>query len=542
MTVRTLVWIRRISQALFLAGFIFLCIETRIPQNMAIDYSQTFDAEADVQIAHPVDFFFQLDPLLRLAAAFSGYGWIKGIGWTLLVLALTLLMGRVFCGFVCPMGTLHHLAGTAFPAWKGKDAVSRNGKSVSQRFKYAILAAILLAAVFGLNMSGLLDPLSLLFRSLALAIFPGIGILIKELFDILAASDIKALNLISYAAEMVVSPLFGYGYPAYQTGWILGLILILLLAANRRWPRFWCRTLCPLGALLGVFSRFSVLKLVKDSARCTGCNRCLTACQGATSPKPDMVWNNAECLVCLNCMAQCPEDAIRFQFGFSPKLNTRPDVTRRTVLAGLIAGLCLPILGRLDGSIHVASDSRLIRPPGAVDEKEFLSRCLRCGLCMKVCPTNAINPALSEAGMGGFWTPVLIMNQGYCEFTCTLCSSVCPSGAIGLITGTEKREKPIRIGSASVDRGKCLPWSGNGPCIVCQELCPTSPKAIYLREETLQDHAGNPVHVQLPHVSLKHCVGCGICENKCPIRGRAAIRVMAAGESRTRRNQILLNG
>jgi formate hydrogenlyase subunit 6/NADH:ubiquinone oxidoreductase subunit I len=159
---------------------------------------------------------------------------------------------------------------------------------------------------------------------------------------------------------------------------------------------------------------------------------------------------------------------------------------------------------------------------------------------MKVCPTNAIHPTLSEAGMAGFWTPHLIMTQGYCEYTCTLCGSVCPTGAIHSIGAREKIKRPIKIGSAYVDRGRCLPWSGNAPCIVCQEHCPTSPKAIYLIDETVSGPDGKKLAVQLPFVDLKRCVGCGICENKCPVRSLPAIRTISAGESRSMRDQILL--
>ena len=213
---------------------------------------------------------------------------------------------------------------------------------------------------------------------------------------------------------------------------------------------------------------------------------------------------------------------------------------RRAVLGGLAAGISLPLLARLDGTEQHVSDPRLIRPPGALPEEEFLRLCQRCGLCMKACPTNVINPTLGEAGVAGFWTPHLMMVRGYCEYTCTLCSSVCPTGAIKEITAKEKIERPIVIGTVYVDRGRCLPWSGNGPCIVCQEVCPTSPKAIYLRKQVIRGPGSSPMEVSVPYVDLKKCVGCGICENKCPIKGRPAIRVIAAGESRSIQNQILL--
>ena len=175
-----------------------------------------------------------------------------------------------------------------------------------------------------------------------------------------------------------------------------------------------------------------------------------------------------------------------------------------------------------------------------MSEEKFLELCQRCGLCMKVCPTNVINPTLAEAGMAGYWTPHLIMTQGYCEYTCTLCGSVCPTGAIAEISVKDKIKQPIKIGSAFVDRGRCLPWSGNVPCIVCQEVCPTSPKAIYLKADDVPAAGNKKIQVQLPYVDLRQCIGCGICENKCPVRGLPAIRTIAAGESRSLKNQILL--
>jgi ferredoxin len=206
-----------------------------------------------------------------------------------------------------------------------------------------------------------------------------------------------------------------------------------------------------------------------------------------------------------------------------------------------LVGISLPLLGRLDGRIYKTSDPRLIRPPGSLPEEGFLTLCQRCGLCMKVCPTNVINPTLSEAGMAGFWTPRLVMTQGYCEYSCTLCGSVCPTGAIKEITAQDKTGLPIRIGSAYVNRGRCLPWSGNAPCIVCEEHCPTSPKAIYLQDAVLPGPGGKRLRVQLPYVDLRRCVGCGVCEYKCPVKGRPAIQIIAVGESRSVKNKILLS-
>ena len=539
MKIKHLVWLRRCSQAFFLLLFVFFVVESRLPQDVYLDYTQLVNGEQEIRLQQPVTIFFQADPLVWMTSLISGHVLIKGFGWALAVLVLTLVFGRVFCGFICPFGALHHLFSYVRPALKGKNLARANSSTGSRRVKYFILILLLTAAFAGVNSAGIMDPISLFFRSLALAVLPGAGIGLKEMFDFMAHSDIKALNYLSYTAEVLVSPVFGYDYQAFKTGWLIGTIFLLILFMNRVRPRFWCRTLCPLGALLGLCSRFSILGLSKDIDRCTQCGKCTQSCAGAAQPVPGEAWQKSECLMCFNCHNTCPEGAVAFKWR-GPKGQAGPDMGRRAVLGGLTAGVSLPFLSRLDGQVHKVSDAQLIRPPGSLPEKAFLTLCQRCGQCMKACPTNVINPALSEAGLAGFWTPNLIMTQGYCEYTCTLCGSVCPTGAIKTITIREKVETPVSIGSAYFDRGRCLPWSGNGPCIVCEEHCPTSPKAIYFFEDMVKGPDNTRVKVKLPQVDLKRCVGCGICENKCVVKGRPAIRVIAAGETRSMRNRILL--
>jgi ferredoxin len=143
---------------------------------------------------------------------------------------------------------------------------------------------------------------------------------------------------------------------------------------------------------------------------------------------------------------------------------------------------------------------------------------------MRVCPTNALQPAFDEGGWTGLWTPVLKMKSGYCEYECSLCSQVCPTHAIQVLTLEEK--KKIRIGTAFIDRNRCMPYAAARTCIVCEEHCPTPKKAIWFEEVSLLGADGRRVTVKQPRVDLDLCTGCGICENKCPLDGPAGVHVV----------------
>jgi len=316
----------------------------------------------------------------------------------------------------------------------------------------------------------------------------------------------------------------------------------LAIALNFYRARFWCRYICPLGALLGIAGKNPLVRLDKSPDACDNCRLCLADCQGGANVGNTLEWKPAECFYCFNCQSDCPSRAVTFSLGTSflkPPKDSRLDLGRRQLLASGVAGVGGALLFRTHPLAGKRSyNPELVRPPGALGEEEFLAKCIRCGECMKVCPTNGIHPAALEAGIEGMWSPVMKMTIGYCEYECTLCTEVCPTGAIRQLTVDEKQK--IKIGLAYIDRNRCLPYASARTCIVCEEHCPTPKKAIWFEEAQVTTDRGEKVTVKQPRVNLELCIGCGICTNKCVIKGQPAILVASVGESRNPENGVLL--
>jgi MauM/NapG family ferredoxin protein len=230
---------------------------------------------------------------------------------------------------------------------------------------------------------------------------------------------------------------------------------------------------------------------------------------------------NSECILCMDCVYDCPKG--KTHFGFSQKkaetaAQTNGVTRRQFLILGALSFTSLLGFRVVYPDRPNARRPRVIRPPASLEEAEFLNRCVRCGNCMKVCITNGLQPAFLEAGVSGIWTPHLVPEIGYCEYHCTLCGNVCPTGAIQKLTEPQKLE--TRLGLARIDRSLCIPWKKKKECIVCEEHCPTANKAIQLRKV----EAGGKVLMR-PYINEHLCIGCGICQTKCPVRPVRAIRV-----------------
>lgn len=464
----------------------------------------------------PTDLFFRLDPLVALGASLAARTVLTTLLLSLGMLAVGLVFGRAWCGWLCPLGALLDWItpraphpGERHPAWR--------------HAKYALLVVILAAALLGNLTFLILDPLTLLNRTFGVAFVPAFNVVLAQ-----AEALLYPIPPLRPAIDAFENTARGTVLPAQQTFYELGawfgLLLAGIVALNWVAPRFWCRYVCPLGAGYALAARVAWVK-PQAAGDCNHCALCMRVCPtGAIAVRKDGLHvDPAECVLCMNCVAACPQEVVRFQRGSSPAAAPAPALTRREALGSLAFGLATVALFQAAPAAR-RTDAHLIRPPGAQSD-EFLSRCIRCGECVRVCPTGGLQATVAEAGLVGMWTPNLIPRLGYCDYSCNACGQVCPTGAIPLLSLAQKRE--TTIGTAYIDTNRCLPYASSTPCIVCEEMCPLSPKAISLDRVEVVKPDGASVTLQRPRVDHTRCIGCGICEFQCPLTGPAAIRIYA---------------
>ncbi len=641
---------RRISQIFFFNLFLWFCVVTTLG-----------DAWWQLR-GWPVNWIIELDPFVGLGTLLTTRTIYAGLLWGLVTLVLTLLLGRFFCGWICPFGAIHQFVGYLARRKKSMpEKINVNRYSRWQALKYWILIFLLAAAVadllaylirlplqghwfFWMVISIVLAAAAILtatgtlklsakwfiFALLGVGIWTAAGYLLDT--QLLSASLqiglLDPIPLVYRSVNLILLPLIDATAlkltptPRFYAGsWLIGTIFLTAVFLNLKEPRFYCRYICPLGALFGVLGRYALGRIGKTEAECLDCHLCDRNCEGACSPSATIRIN--ECVLCLNCLDDCHHNLIGYRTAPSAAGEiVDPDVSRRQFVISTITGIAaIPVL-RLNGHLAANWNPKLIRPPGALTEGDFLTRCIKCGQCMRICPTNVIQPAGLEGGLEGLWTPVLNFRIGTsgCQHKCIACGNICPTAAIRPISLDERLGKnrfvsdgPIRIGTDFVDRGRCLPWAMDTPCIVCQENCPVSPKAIITREvfiavlpakslivqradarqvefeenvleaeryATGDYHcriSGQPdsrlrqivqntsrgltvsdrrpwstppapgsrveiyIRLQQPYVKPEYCIGCGICEHECPVRGKRAIRVSAENESRDRRHRMVLS-
>ncbi|WP_243371883.1 4Fe-4S binding protein [Geotalea sp. SG265] len=487
----------RLSQLLFLALFFALFVQTEYRGNDTISAA--------------VNSFFRTDPLVLATylAAVRSFTWL--LLPALLVVVFTLLLGRFFCGWICPLGTILDLV-------TGKIRKRAPLAVLKGKLKYWLLLPLLSLALFNINLAGVLDPIAILLRTLTFFLYPLMGDTVRrgwtELYHLMG----DRRDYLEPAYGVLRDQLLPFRETFYPLAFLSALMFLGIVFLERYERRNWCRNLCPLGTLLGILARLSPLGRMPADL-CPDCKACRTVCPTSFDRE---ILQRDECILCMDCLRSCRFARVKFRFRFGER-SVQPYLPeRRVLLGGLASGFFLSGFFRFRRPEAAAG---MLRPPGVRDEAEFLKKCVRCGECMKVCLKSALYPAVMETGGAGLFTPVVIPRLGYCEYNCTLCGQVCPTAAIPNLSAADK--KRAVIGKAVFDKNHCLPFARRTNCIVCEEHCPIPQKAI--RSERVQelDLQGRRITVQRPYVVEELCNGCGICENVCPLEGKAGIMVFA---------------
>jgi polyferredoxin len=492
-------FIRFIASSLIFILFLWLVIKA--------NYADLFESNL------PVNIFLKLDPF----AVYSSFIADRTFELSLFLLAsvlvvLTLLFGRFFCSWICPLGYLNQLISRI----RFKEKKTEFHKT--QYFKYYFLVFLLLLAVGGVQVAGIADPISIMTRSITFAVIPAGAFILNSFLDV--AYDNPILNHTYKPVKTIYDYLFYNSVYHFEYSILLGIIFVIILLLNFYRNRFWCNQVCPLGALFGLLAHFSIFKVKQDDNICTGCQICTVNCHGNANPHIAGDLRHSECMLCGNCLDNCPSEGLQYRPAFKTIDRSFQPERRELIITGVLSLISIPAVRFISPS---EANAHLIRPPGSLEEESFLNRCISCGKCAKVCPNNAIHLTLTEAGLEGIFTPRIIPRLGYCEYLCNLCSQVCPTGAIRPIS-LEEKEK-IVIGKAKIDKTLCKVYANNEPCLVCEEHCPVPDKAIKLISGT---YPAQPV------VDSDLCIGCGICEYKCPIEPQRAIVVEACDIDRSK--------
>ena len=511
---------RRICQGFFFILFLWFCAVTTLG-----------DRWWQLR-GWPVNWIIQLDPLVGLATLLSTRTIYAGLLWGLGTIVLTIILGRFFCGWICPFGSIHQFVGFLAKRKRSTpEKIKLNLYHPGQSIKYWILIFLLSVSALELIIDFIRLPATnrLLFGIVMLSIliwiilsavrqtranpkrigwvfliFLTIWLLLITLFNDYQTSTasiqiglLDPIPLVYRSINLVILPLVDLTSVtistiprAYSSTWLIAAIFLSAVLLNLAVPRFYCRFICPTGAMFGILSRVTLWRMGKTKNECTDCHLCEKNCEGACSPSSQI--RISECVLCMNCLSECRHNLMTYQISPSASGESlAPDLSRRQFLVSAVSGAAAIPMLRVSGHLTGNWDPSLVRPPGALPEKAFLSRCIKCGQCMRICPTNVIQPAGMQGGLEGLWTPVLNFRIGTsgCQFNCIACGNLCPTAAIRPISIDERlgrkryaEQGPIKIGTAFVDRGRCLPWAMDRPCIVCQENCPVSPKAIRTRD------------------------------------------------------------
>jgi polyferredoxin len=485
--------LRIASQIVFFTAFVFFFF--------------SFDRQGYAQHIR-TQWFLQLNPLVAALASIASRSVVSVmIPGAVMLVIVTLLFGRLFCGFMCPLGAAVDFVDSAVIG-KARN-FSRRPPRYMRRIKFVLLIALVMLAVFGVLFPLFMDPILLITRVMALVVDPLVRI---------AGMSAKGF------------PAFLSGQPhavmASFPGSIVMIIILAVLFAGGFWDRrFWCQYLCPSGAFFALLSRFPLLRRRSVSEKCNSCGACADRIcpTRAISRKDVKITSTAECILCGDCSNIKNGCSVISLSKIDVKEMRGADLERRHLMAGIIGGtVALPIIRAT--AFDAPGRIELIRPPGAIPEDAFLTKCIACGECMKACPNHALGPCGLSDGLMRLSTPRLRPITGYCEPSCTACGYVCPTEAIRRVPTDNKPY--TKIGTAIVDTSRCIAWRGERRCLVCMTQCPYNAITEHQLISGIDSSPSGPV------VDKDACTGCGKCEFVCPVSTVPAISVQSYGERR----------
>lgn len=432
-------------------------------------------------------------------------------GGFIIVLILTLLTGRTYCSFLCPLGI-------------GQDLFSRIGGRFRKKFRrfgfkkphtiirYSLLVITLVVTlIWGIYLLTLLDPYSIFGRFTTYFAKPVVILINNFLGGILSKFDNYTLHHV---------PVRGFQLLIYSIP-VAFFVLVGTLSFMK--GRLYCNMICPVGTLLGLISKISLLRIKFDENTCTRCGRCAIVCKSSCIDFLNYNVDLTRCVECFNCINSCPDKAISYGIVSLKKKEHKTDESKRKLIAGII--LLLFGLSRSSRSqeenVPVPTKLSTVKeektypvcPPGAGTIEDFNKNCTACSLCITACPNNVLQPAFKQYGLTGIMQPVMDYHKSFCTYNCTACTEICPTNALKPLVLEAK--KLTQIGKAVFIKDNCIVKTEKTACGACSESCPT--KAVYMIP-----YEGNLV---IPETNQDICIGCGHCEFACPTTPYKAIFV-----------------
>ncbi len=482
-------------------------------------------------------FFFLLITLLFLdftGTLHNWFGWMAkiqflpallalNVGVVIALIVLTLLLGRVYCSVICPLGVFQDVV-----SWLGKKRKKNrySHSSAINWLRYGVLGVFVAALVAGIgSLVALLAPYS------------SYGRIVSNLF---APVYQWGNNLLALLAERADSYMF-YSVDVWVkftgTFAIAVITFVILFVLAWRNGRTYCNTICPVGTVLGFLSRFSLLKPVIDTKKCNSCGLCARNCKAACIDSKAHKIDYSRCVVCMDCIGTCKKDAIHYKRRSKEVLQPlsagkesetssagQVDNARRAFFSAGVLFATSTLLKaqekKVDGGLAAIEDKKIperttpIFPAGSLSARNFSQHCTACQLCVSVCTNQVLRPS---GGLMTMMQPEMSYERGYCRPECVKCAEVCPAGAIKPITTADKSS--IQIGHAVWIKKNCVPLTDGQSCGNCARHCPVA--AI----EMVPSDANKPDSLQIPVVNVERCIGCGACENLCPARPFSAIYV-----------------